>query len=300
MSEVAPIKPRKSKLNRITLWDVILVLFFILLSALFFYPIWYCVVRALTGMSYNGAPPLFIPRAVTLEAFEFVFKDADIMRYYGNTLLYAFGGTFVSLLLTCMMAYPFVINDFKGKKILNIFMVITMFFSGGLIPTYYLISGLGMRNTIWVMIIPGAVGAYDTIVFRTFFKSVPDSLREAAYIDGAGHYRVLFSMMIPLSKALLATFGLFGLVGRWNDWFTPFIYLSRDSLKPMALYLRSTLVVAETQSADFTSLFATYQNIKAENVRCAAVLITIIPIMCVYPFLQKYFAQGTLIGAVKA
>lgn len=300
MSTAIHTKPRKSKLNRVTIWDVLLVIFFVVLSALFLYPIWYCVVRSLTGLSYTGQPPLLIPRQITLEAFEFVFTDADILRYYSNTLIYAFGGTFVSLLLTCMMAYPFVINDFKGKTFLNIFMVITMFFGGGLIPTYYLISSLGLRNTIWVMIIPGAVGAYDTIVFRTFFKGVPDSLREAAYIDGAGHYRVLFSLMIPLSKALLATFGLFGLVGRWNDWFTPFIYLSKEHLKPMALYLRSTLVVAETQSADFTALFQTYQNIKAENIRCAAVLITIIPIMCVYPFLQKYFAQGTLIGAVKA
>ena len=293
-------KPRRSRLNRVTGWDILLVVFFVLLSVLFVYPVWYCVVRALTGMDYTGAPPLLIPRAPTLEAFQFVFNDADIMRFYSNTLLYSFGGTFISLLLTCMMAFPFVVNDFKGKKFINIFMVVTMLFSGGLIPSYYLISSLGMRNTVWVMLIPGAVGAYDTIVFRTFFKGVPDSLREAAYIDGAGHYRVLFSIMIPLSKPLLATFGLFGLVGRWNDWFTPFLYLTKTNLKPMALYLRSTLVAAETQSADFSAMFDIYKNIKVENVRCAAVLITIIPIMCVYPFLQKYFAKGTMVGAVKA
>lgn len=300
MSDSFKFKAGKSKLKRVTGWDIVLVVFFILLSAIFLYPIWYCVVTAVTGQELTGSPPLLIPRAPTLDAFVFVFKSADIMRYYLNTLLYAFGGTFISLLLTCLMAYPFVVHDFRGKKFLNIFMVITMFFGGGLIPTYFLITSLGMRNTIWVMLIPGAVSAYDTIVFRTFFKGVPDALREAAYIDGASHYRVLFSVMIPLSKALLATFGLFGLVGRWNDWFTPFIYLTKEQLKPMALYLRSMLVTAETQSADMAAMLDMFRNIKADNVRCACVLITIIPIMCVYPFLQKYFAQGTLIGAVKA
>ena len=290
---------QRSRLKRYTWFDYLLIVFFVILSLVFLYPVWYCVVCALTGSNVVGLP-LIWPQGVTLEAFEFIFRDADILNYYKNTLVYAFGGTFISLLLTCMMAYPFVVDDFKGKKFFNVYMVITMFFSGGLLPSYYLISSLGLKNTIWVMLIPGAVGAYNTIVFRTFFKSVPASLREAAYIDGASHYRVLFSIMLPLSKAMLATFGLFGLVDRWNEWFGPFLYLTRDSLKPMSLCLRATLVSAEHTSYDQSSLFQIFQNIKAQNVRCAAVLVTIIPIMCVYPFLQKYFAKGVMIGAVKS
>ena len=287
------------RLKRKTWFDYFLYVFFVTLSLIFLYPIWYCVVCALTGQDVVELQLLW-PKHVTFEAFAHIFRDADLLNYYRNTLIYAFGGTAISLLLTCMMAYPFIVDDFKGKKFFNIYMVITMFFGGGLLPSYYLISSLGLKNTMWVMLIPGAVGAYNTIVFRTFFKSVPASLREAAYIDGASHYRVLFHIMIPLSKALLATFGLFGLVGIWNEWFTPFLYLTREHLKPMSLYLRSTLVNADTSTYDQTALFQVFQNIKAQNVRCAAVLVTIIPIMCVYPFLQKYFAKGVLIGAVKS
>ena len=178
-------------------------------------------------------------------------------------------------------------------------MVITMFFSGGLLPTFYLITSLGLRNTIWVMLLPGAVGAYNTIVFRTFFKSIPSSLSEAACIDGASHYRVLFLIILPLSKSLLATFGLFGVVGRWNDWFTPFLYLTRKTLQPIQLYLRSVLVVA-SYTSDPSYQIPESLRVVEENLKCAIVLITIGPILLIYPFLQKYFVKGVMVGAIKA
>jgi putative aldouronate transport system permease protein len=196
------------------------------------------------------------------------------------------------------MAYPFILRNFKGKTFFNVFMVVTMFFSGGLLPYYYLITGLGWRNTVWVMLIPGAVGAYNVVIFRTFFKSIPESLREAALIDGAGHYRILFSILIPISKPLLATFGLFGLVGKWNDWFTPSLFFSKDYLLPIQSYLQSCLISGSTY-VDLGTTALRDLNILTLNLKCAVVIITITPILCVYPFLQKYFAKGVLVGSIK-
>ncbi|HIV27664.1 MAG TPA: carbohydrate ABC transporter permease [Candidatus Ornithocaccomicrobium faecavium] len=281
-------------------FDIANTAFFIVLCAVFIYPIWFCVICSLTSAAeIQRDLPLLLPRGISLDAFRVVLEDDGIARYYFNTILYSVAGTAISLFLTSLAAFPFVVRDFLGKKGLNIFMVITMFVSGGLLPTYYLMVQLNLRNTIWVMLLPGAVSAYNTIIFRTFFRSIPESLREAAYIDGAGHYRVLFTIILPLSKALLATFGLFGLVGRWNDWFTPYLYLSKDELKPFTLYLRSVLCVVSFNSDTQNMLYDIHANATEQNMRCAAVLVAIIPIMCVYPFLQKYFAKGVMIGAIK-
>lgn len=293
----------RRKKRKVSVFDICNVIFFIILSLIFLAPVWYCVVCALTDSeTLVRETPFLFPMNFSLEAFKAILLDRSVWVYYRNTILYAFGGTAISLFLTCLMAYPFVIREFKGKAFLNVFMVITMFFSGGMLPSYFLTVALGLKNTIWVMLIPGAVSAYNVIIFRTFFKSIPDSLREAAYVDGAGHYRVFFSIMLPLSKALLATFGLFGIVGKWNDWFTPYLYLTEDTLQPMSLYLRRLLVVAQTfesggSGADLRNLM---ENVNSLNLKCAAVLVTIIPVMCVYPFCQKYFAKGIMIGAIKS
>lgn len=286
--------------QRFTLFDVFNYAFMVLLGFIFLYPIWYCIITSVSAAdSLSKELPLIWPKSFSLNAYRMVLSEPMLPTYYLNSIFYAFVGTFISLLFTSMMAFPFTVDEFKGKKLLNVYMVITMFFGGGLLPTFYLITSLGLRNTVWVMLLPGAVGAYNTIVFRTFFKSIPASLREAAYIDGANHYQVLFTIMLPLSKALLATFGLFGIVGRWNDWFTPFLYLTRKSLQPLQLYLRSVLVVA-SYTSDPAYQMAESMRVVEENLKCAIVLITIGPILLIYPFLQKYFAKGVMIGAIKA
>ena len=292
---------RKSGLKKPTFFDVINVLLQVLLGFCFLYPIWYCIICSISSAdALKTGLPLLWPKGATLQAYAYILKSADIFRYYLNTIFYALGGTLISLVLTAMMAYPFTVEEFKGKKLLNLLMVIPMFIGGGLLPTYYLISGMGLRNTVWVMLLPGAVTGYNMIVFRTFFKSIPASLREAAYVDGAGHYRVLVTIMVPLSAALLATFGLFGIVGRWNDWFTPFLYLTRDSHKPMQLYLRTVLVAISSKTQQEGDVLLTMNQVVEQNIKCATILITILPILCVYPFLQKYFAKGVMVGAVKS
>ncbi|MBS5585495.1 MAG: carbohydrate ABC transporter permease [Clostridiales bacterium] len=294
-----PAKKRHGK-RRATAFDVANYALMVFLGLCFLYPIWYCIITSISSAdAISRELPMLWPNTFSLSAYHVVLSEEMLPVYYRNSIFYAFVGTVLSLVLTSMMAYPFVIPDFKGKTLLNIYMVITMFFSGGLLPTFYLITSLGLRNTIWVMLLPGAVGAYNTIVFRTFFKSIPSSLSEAACIDGASHYRVLFLIILPLSKSLLATFGLFGVVGRWNDWFTPFLYLTRKTLQPIQLYLRSVLVVA-SYTSDPSYQIPESLRVVEENLKCAIVLITIGPILLIYPFLQKYFVKGVMVGAIKA
>lgn len=291
----------KNTLKRRTWFDWALYIFFIVLNLLFVYPIWYCIVVSLTsGNVIAHEIPLLWPKEVTLSAYSTIFEGKNIFLYYRNSVFYAVAGTFISLLFTAMMAYPFVVSEFRGKTFFNVFMVITMFFSGGLLPSYFLINAIGWRNTVWVMLIPGAVGAYTVIIFRTFFKGIPSTLREAAFIDGAGHYRILFSLIIPLSKPLLATFGLFGLVGKWNDWFTPNLYFSKDHLMPIQVYLRECLLTTDGLIRQYSSSVMTANNVMSLNLKCSIIIITIAPILCVYPFLQKYFASGMLVGSIKA
>jgi len=156
-----------------------------------------------------------------------------------------------------------------------------------------------MRNTVWVMIIPGALSVYNTIIFRTFFRSVSSSLREAAYIDGAGHYRVLAQIVVPVSKPLFATFALFGMVGKWNEWFVPYLYITDQTLKPIQIFLRDSLTTIQGLSQHFSVAQMTQIRVLPQNVRTAIVIITILPILCVYPFLQKYFVSGIMIGSLK-
>ena len=202
------------------------------------------------------------------------------------------------------MAYPLTVKEFKGKKLINVLLLITMFFGGGLIPSYLNIRNLGMLNTLWVMIIPGCVSAWNVIMFVNFFNTIPDSLRESATIDGAGHLRILVFIVIPLSKALLATVSLFTIVGYWNDYFTALIYLTDSDKMPIQIFLRKIMISMDitqgnTSSGSDMSRMLDMVNANPRTVKAAAAILTMLPILCVYPFLQKYFAKGVMIGAVK-
>lgn len=286
---------------RFSLFDIALYVFFVLLGICFLYPIWYCLITALSSASaIRHELPMLWPADITLDVFVEVFNGKNILLYYYNSIFYSVVGTLISLTLTAMMAYPFIISDFKGKKAINIFLVITMFFSGGLLPYYFLINGIHWRNTVWVMLIPGAVSAFNVVVFRTFFKSIPFSLLESAYMDGAGHYRVLIRILVPVTKPLFATFALFGLVGKWNDWFTGYLFFTKEALMPIQQYLTELLNSISQLPEIFRGLRSDSSNIIELNIKCAIVIITIAPILCVYPFLQKFFTSGIMIGSIKA
>ena len=288
-----------------TAFDWFNTVFLVLLSAVFLYPLLMTL-----GLSFSspralvGQNVILLPKGFTLQSYQTILSDPAILRYYWNTIVYASTGTLTSLLLTSLLAYPLTVAEFKGKKLINILLLITMFFGGGMIPSYLNIRNLHMINTIWAMILPGAISAWNVIMFVNFFKGIPDSLRESATIDGAGHVRILFSIVIPLSKALLATIALFTIVGFWNDYFNAMLYLDSTSKMPIQIFLRKILVNMEinqgnTQDTDMSRLLDMI-NANPRTVKAATTIITILPIMCVYPFLQKYFTKGMMLGAVKA
>jgi putative aldouronate transport system permease protein len=244
----------------------------------------------------------FLPRgALTLNGYAIVFRDKLIVTSYLNSIFYATGSILITLFFTALTAYPLSIRNFVLKKPATIFLTITMFFNGGLIPTYMLIRSLGMVDTFWVMILPFCVGAYNVILFRTFFTSTHESLREAAMIDGASEWTTLFRIYLPLSKPIFATIGLFTLVGKWNDWFSAMIYLNSEIKYPVQLVLRKVLFNSQAmQKMDaLTISMLSQMKVSGQNIKMAAIIITILPILCVYPFLQKYFVKGVFIGTIK-
>ena len=289
----------KSKLNKMNWFDWLNYTLIGLLTLAFVYPI---IVTLSLSLSDGSDPMLrvtLLPVNFNLQSYQFIFSDGTIFRYYWNSIFYATVSTFISLTLTAMMAFPFTLPNFRGKTFFNLYMIVTMFFGGGLIPYFVLVSSLGLVNSVWVMLIPGAVGPFTVIVFRTFFSKLPAELRESAYMDGAGHYRVLFRIILPCSKALLATFALFGMVGTWNNWFTPLLFLRDPELQPIQMMLRRMLILMEFRDAENMDLQMMLSLVTGRTMRSAAVMVTIFPILCVYPFLQKHFAKGVMVGSLK-
>jgi putative aldouronate transport system permease protein len=287
--------------RKINLFDAFNYTLMIILSVIFLYPVVLTFSISFSSPEVLGHERIFLlPKGFSLDAFKFLLSDGRILQYYINSIVYALLGAFFMLLFTSLMAYPMSIEDFRGKKFVNLLMVITMFFGGGLIPYYFTIRALGMIDTLWVMVIPGAVSAYNVIIFRTFFKELPAGLRESAQIDGAGHYRILFNIILPLSKPLLATFALFTIVGKWNDFMTALLFLRSEEMHPVQMLLRKMLILLDYKDAKNTDLMQIFSNINTRTIKSAAIVITITPILCVYPFLQKYFAKGMLVGSIKA
>lgn len=277
----------------------------ILLSLCFIYPVVMTLAQSFSDAKAMVGKTVFLfPVGFSLDSYKQLLSDISILRYYWNTIVYAGLGTFLTLTLTGMLAYPLTARDFKGKRIISVMLLITMFFGGGLVPTYLVYKDMyHLTNTLWAMILPGAVSAWNVIIFKNFFNSIPVELREAAQIDGAGHFRVLFQIVMPLSKPLLATIGLFTIVGHWNGYFNALLYLDSADKFPIQMFLRKILVLSEISSgADLQNLDILRQlaNTNPTTVKAAATIITIIPILCVYPFLQKYFTKGMMLGSVKS
>lgn len=243
----------------------------------------------------------WLPKRITLAGYEYILGQRELLITYKNTILYAGGGTIITLLLTSLMAYPLAVKGFMLSKFISIFLAITLFFSGGLIPTYLLIRGLGMIDTYFVMVIPGAISAFSVFIYRTFFQSLPNALRESAFMDGANDIRILFTIILPLSKALLATFALFSIVSHWNSYFQALIYLNDRDKYPLQMFLREIIIVASS-GTDNREIFAALQirpELHHKNLQMAAIVVTMVPILMIYPFIQKYFTKGIMIGAIK-
>jgi putative aldouronate transport system permease protein len=241
------------------------------------------------------------PKELSFVGYERLFANKEIIQGFLNTVLYTVTGTALNLVMTIAAAYPLSRADFKGRNGFMLIIVFTMFFSGGMIPSYLLVKELGMLDTIWAMIIPSAVSVWNIIIMRTFFQnSIPKEMQEAAFIDGCSNMRVLFRIVLPLSGPILAVMVLFYAVGHWNSYFTALIYLSDRSNYPLQLFLREILVQGQMQEmVDISDDSLARSLMDAEAIKYAAVIVTNLPMLLLYPFLQKYFVKGVMIGAIK-
>ncbi|MCU6707988.1 carbohydrate ABC transporter permease [Paenibacillus sp. J5C_2022] len=241
---------------------------------------------------------MLYPQGFSLEAYKLVFANPMIVLGYANTLFYVIVGTFINLLLTSLGAYALSRRTVMLKNPIMMMIVFTMFFNGGLIPNFLLISDLGMLNTRWALIIPAAISTYNLIIMRTSFLAIPVALEESAKIDGANDFTVLFRIVLPLSLPIIAVMLLFYGVTHWNSWFNALIYLRDRELYPLQLVLREILI---TNSIDVmtTGVSDADKSLLSETIKYAAIIIATVPILLLYPFLQKYFVKGVMIGAIK-
>lgn len=244
---------------------------------------------------------LLWPKGVNLNSYVKIFQNKDIISGFTNTLVYTSLGTFINLAMTILAAYPLSRKDFVGRNAIMALLVFTMFFSGGLIPTYLLIKNLGMLNTLWVMIIPNAVSIWNIIIMRTFFQqSIPGELQEAATIDGCSNIKILTRIILPLSMPIIAVTILFYAVGHWNAFFNALLYLSDKDKFPLQLILREILIQGQTNDmVKMSTESAIKQQREVEGIKYAVLVVANIPVLALYPFLQRYFVKGVMIGAIK-
>ncbi|MDC6268398.1 carbohydrate ABC transporter permease [Lysinibacillus fusiformis] len=276
-------------------------IFLAIVAVVVLYPLIFVLSASLSNPEYVISGDLWLwPKEFTVEAYEKVFQNPDIVNGFINTLKYTFFGTLLNIVMTICAAYPLSRKNLKGKGFIMAFMVFTMFFSGGLIPTYLLIRDLGMINTFWVMIIPNAVAVWNIIIMRTFFQSIPYELEESAMIDGAGNFRILWSIVLPLSLPVMAVMVLFYAVGHWNSYFQALIYLQDQDKFPLQLILRQILIQGQADDMiQATSESFLAQKLSVEGLKYAVLIVANLPMLMLYPFLQRYFVKGVMIGSLK-
>lgn len=253
-----------------------------------------------TQKEYVDNPLMLFPSQPTLQSYEMLCNDYRIWTGFRTSFLLVLVGVPLNMLLTTVLAYGTSRGDYPGKRIIIGGILFTMLFNGGIIPLYLQMKELGLTNTIWSVVLAGTVNVFYFVIMRNYFQSLPESLIESARLDGAGEGRILFHIILPLSKPIIATLTLFYLVDRWNEWYNALIFIRDTEMQPLQLVLRS--IVMESSIVNNVTSGAAMEQMKNFDmgVKMAAVIVTILPVMCVYPFLQKHFAQGVMVGAVKA
>ena len=288
----------KIKKKRISAFDIVNYIFLAIIAFITFYPMWYVLIVSMSSSQHIYAGDIsFWPRGFNIEAYKVVFRNERIWRAYLNTFLYTAAGTAINVILTAMCAYPLSRADFYGRKTLTVFITLTMFVSGGMIPLYLVIMKLKMINTMWAIVLPPAISTYNMIVMRTSFQAIPMSLTESAYLDGANDIQIFGKIILPLSKAILATMTLFYAVSHWNSFFPAMLYLNDQSKYPVQVIMRD-IVIAGDMASDAGGETGML-NIVATNYKYAVIVVSMVPILLVYPLLQKHFTKGVMVGAVK-
>lgn len=292
---------RKKRMTQDRVVNVLFHLIAVVMILLVVYPLWFVIIASFSNPADVASGKVWLwPNSIDIRGYEKLFEQKQIWRSYGNTILYTLVGTLVALFVNIPAGYAMSRKDMPCRKCINVFYIIPMFVSGGLIPTYLVVKGFGLLDTFWVMVIPFAVSTYNIIVARTFFESsLPESLWEAAQIDGCGTLRYFIQFAVPLSKAVIAVVGLWTAVGLWNSWFNALIYLQNENLIPLQLLLRRILIANESLLGAATGTMAQELRQLSDMMKYGSIVVSTLPIMALYPFLQKYFNQGVMIGAVK-
>lgn len=290
-----------SKLNRITVGDIMIGILMLVICFVSLYPVWYTVIISFNDSSDALRGGIYWwPRKFSLESYKTVFQDTTIIRAFMVTVLRTLIGTVTSVFFTAMVGYALSKKHIMGNKFYTILGTITMFFTGGLIPSFITLKNLGLYNNFLVYIIPSLFNFYNMIIFRSFFNELPAGLEESARLDGANDLMIFIRIVIPLSAPVIATIALFNGVGHWNDYFTGVMYINDAELQPIQTYL-FRIIASASASKTVVAMPAgvTAQQVSSQSVRLATMGVTTFPIMCVYPFLQKYFVKGMLIGSIK-
>ncbi|TWD98860.1 carbohydrate ABC transporter membrane protein 2 (CUT1 family) [Neobacillus bataviensis] len=281
------------------IFKVINVLILLLVIYVTLFPFLNVVAQSFSGQAeINAGKVNLIPKGFNLTTYQTILHDKTFWTSYRNTIVYTVLGTVIAMVMTTTFAYVLSKKRLMGRKFFTSMAIFTMFFNGGLIPNYILIKNLGWTNTIWAIVIPGAISIFNMLIMKSFFEAMPEELEEAASIDGSSTYGTFLKIILPLSKPILATMVLFYAVGNWNSWFGAFLYLDQSDKFPVTLYLRNLLAGATSgQSAGATSA-DDLQQIGA-NIKAVTMVLTVLPILMVYPFVQKYFVSGIMLGSVK-
>lgn len=276
----------------------------IVLLIVFVWPLWFVLIASISDPAqvWQGNV-ILMPKNITLDAYKEVIQYETIWIGYRNTILYTVLGTIINLVLTVCGAYPLSRRDFAPRKFLLIILMITMYFSGGLVPSYLVVNKLGLVDTIWAMIIPNAVSMFNIIITRTYFiNSIPEELHEATQLDGANTAQYLFKVVLPLSKPILAVITLFYAVGHWNDFYSALIYINSQQLLPLQSVLRK-LLLSTQMTLQLTSSMSPDEIMRktqlAQTLKYSSIIVSTVPVLCLYPLVQKHFVKGIMVGSVK-
>ena len=284
--------------------EVNLVLMLIML-VIFVWPLWFVFIASFSDpIAVNSGQVLLWPKGIVMDGYKMTMEHKELWVGYKNTIIYTVVGTLLNLTLSVCFAYPLSKKDFKLKKFFLLMFVFTMYFSGGMIPTYLTVKNVGLLNSGWAMIIPGAISVYNSLIIRSYFvNSIPTELEEAAFLDGANSAQYLWKVVLPLSKPVLAVVGLYYAVSHWNDYYNALLYLYNDDLYPLQTVLR-TLLMTSSSLVDATESAAGAEAIEAAfntylSMRYCVIILAAVPMLCVYPFIQKFFVKGVMVGSVK-
>ncbi len=299
---------RKKHGKHLTLFDVIVLILSAGACFITIYPMWYVIIMSISDpVVAAGSGVTFWPSGFYLGSYQIILREADFWLSARNSVLYVLVGLVLMLATTLLVAYPLTRPNLKGRKACVIFLLIPMYFSGGMIPSFILITKLGLYNTPWATILPGAYGIWNIILCKTYLQSIPHELAEAAYIDGAGNMQALSKIYLPLSKPVLAVISIYTIVGIWNSWFGAKLYQPNPAIQPVQLYLQKVLV---EQSVDLSKMMEqnmtqemmeamTAKAMSARQLKYSMIVVVTLPIIMVYPMFQKHFVKGVMLGSLK-